>query len=616
MCHKCNNTSICKQDDCSCPVRDLSTDCVLYTGANLTCSGIQSKTVLTDLIEQLDEFICTLVQQSTSTTTLLSIGEGEDIYSGADLQGRKKIRTLKINSLGLPGGLDIVKPLELDPSDGLVIPSRKLKVNNLGTTGFDLVKPLELDANDGLVISAKKIDSDSLSIVDSGTTLKIDTPSFGTLKVFYVNSGYYGSQELGTRIKPFKTLKKAIEAYVDAPNGGTHLSPVNNNLVQIELLSNVTADSTTPLSVIGLNIKGNGFQIIMYHTQEYPISTKYLIDLDPKTGNGSLLNPINMTFDNIRFISVNTPKIIYNLNYTSPTFTGSQNMARITLLNCLIHEATYAGSNSSAYTNTGQFHFGVPVFAQNTLPGDAYMIKVENVTWDNGSGLILSNCDLRPTTSTALYYKNTVGGINDKLKIDFNYRYRNYSTISGPDYLNSLVVNSIVLENDFATTNIGANNTFIKVSELVSVSHPSSVGGQDAFIKTIGPSTAVISKGDFYIEKFNNLIQMDSDTTAIDLTNFDASAAIISDSVNGAFKFNGTPGVQKYVWVQDSIIINVKQGTPQINYILPLASFATVNGAMFTLQSSYPDDAAALAGGLISNNIYFNTTTNSLTRIV
>jgi hypothetical protein len=616
MCHKCKNTNICKQDDCSCPVKDLSTDCVLYTGNNLSCSGIQSNTILTDLIEQLDEFICTLVQQSTYTTTLLSVGEGEDIYSGADLQGRKKIRTIKVNSLGLPGSFDLVKPLEFDPSDGLIIPSRKLKIDNLGTVGFDLVKPLELDANDGLVISAKKIDSDSLSIVDSGNTLKIDTPSFGTLKIFYVNQNYYGLQELGTRIKPFKSLKKAIEAYIDAPNGGTELSPVNNNLVQIELLSNVTADNTTPLSVNGLNIQGNGFTITMYHTQEYPISTKYLIDLDPKTGNGSLLTPINMTFDNIRLISVNTPKIVYNLNYTSPTYTGSQNIARMTFLNCLIHDATYAGVNSSAYTNTGQFHFGVPVFAQNTLPGDAYMIKVENVTWDNNSGIILSNCELRPTTSTGLYLKNTVAGVNDKLTIDFNFRYRNYSTISGPDYLNSLTVNSIVLENDFATTNIGADTTFFKAADLVSINHPSIVGGQDSFIKTIGPCTAVISKGDFYIEKFNNLIQMDSDTTAIDLTNFDASAAIISDNVNGAFKFNGTPGVQKYVWVQDSIIRDVKQGTPQINYILPSAGFATVNGAMFTGQSSYPDDAAALAGGLISNNIYFNTTTNSLTRIV
>lgn len=573
-CYQCNQPTLCVTNDCSCPVKDLSTDCILYTGDDLACSGIKNKTILTDLIQQLDEFICNLTGQST---VLISVGTGTSIYKGVDLQGRKEIRTIK--------------------------------VNNLGTTGYDLVKPLELDTNGGVLIPSKKIDSDSLLIADSGTTLKIDIPSFSPLRIFYVNTSYTGSQELGTRIKPFKTLKNAILAYIDATNGGTHLSPVNNNLVQIELLSNVTADSTTPLSVNGLNIQGNGFTINMYHTQEYPISTKYLIDLDPKISNGSLSTPINMTFSNVRLLSFNTQKIIYNLNYTSPTFSGSQNLVKITFSSCLIHDATYSGVNSSAYTTTGQTHFGVPVLAQNTLPGDAYMIKVENTSWDNSSGIILSNCELKPTTSTALYCKNTTLGVSDKLIIDFSYRYRNYSTISGTQYLNSITVNSIVLENT------GSGNTFIKISELVSNGHPSEVGGQDSFIKTIGHCGVIISKGDFYIEKFNNLIQMNSESTFVELTNFDASGVTISDSTYGAFKFNGTPGTQKYVSVQDSKINNVKQGLPLTNYILPSASFAIVNGAMFSLATPYVDNAAALSGGLISNNMYFNTTTNLLTKV-
>jgi hypothetical protein len=262
-----------------------------------------------------------------------------------------------------------------------------------------------------------------------------------------------------------------------------------------------------------------------------------------------------------------------------------------------------------AYTNTGQTHFGAPVLAQNTLPGDAYMIKIENTSWDNSSGIILSNCELRPTTSTALYCKNSTLGVSNKLIIDFTYRYRNYSTLSGTQYLNSTTVNSIVLENT------GSGNTFIKISELVSNGHPSGVGGQDSFIKTIGHCGVIISKGDFYIEKFNNLIQMNSDSTSVELTNFDANGVIISDSTHGAFKFNGTPGTQKYVSIQDSKINNVKQGSPSINYILPSASFAIVNGAMFSLATPYVNNAAALAGGLISNNMYFNTTTNLLTKV-
>ncbi len=573
-CYQCNQPTLCVTNDCSCPVKDLSTDCILYTGDDLDCSGIKNKTILTDLIQQLDEFICNLTGQST---VLISVGTGTSIYKGVDLQGRKEIRTIK--------------------------------VNNLGTTGYDLVKPLELDTNGGVLIPSKKIDSDSLLITDSGTTLKIDIPSFSPLRIFYVNTSYTGSQELGTRIKPFKTLKNAILAYIDATNGGTHLSPVNNNLVQIELLSNVTADSTTPLSVNGLNIQGNGFTINMYHTQEYPISTKYLIDLDPKISNGSLSTPINMTFSNVRLLSFNTQKIVHNLNFTSPTFSGSQNLVKITFSSCLIHDATYAGVNSSAYTNTGQTHFGVSVLAQNTLPGDAYMIKIENTSWDGAGGIILSNCELRPTTSTALYCKNSILGVSDKLIIDFTYRYRNYSTISGTQYLNSTTVNSIVLEDT------GSGNTFIKISELVSNGHPSEVGGQDSFIKTIGHCVVIISKGDFYIEKFNNLIQMNSDSTSVELTNFDASGVTISDSTYGAFKFDGTPGAQKYISVQDSKINNVKQGSPLTNYILPSASFAIVNGAMFSLATPYVDNAAALTGGLISNNMYFNTTTNLLTKV-
>ena len=58
-CYQCNQQPLCNQNDCSCPVKDLSTDCVLYTGADLTCSGIKSQTILTELIQQLDEFICT-----------------------------------------------------------------------------------------------------------------------------------------------------------------------------------------------------------------------------------------------------------------------------------------------------------------------------------------------------------------------------------------------------------------------------------------------------------------------------------------------------------------------------------------------------------------------------
>ena len=102
-CHQCNTQPLCSQNDCSCPVKDLSTDCVLYTGVDLTCSGIPSKTILTDLIEQLDEFICTLSQQSSSIN-LVNIGTGSGIYRNTTLTGDKELRSIK----GIEDFLEVV----------------------------------------------------------------------------------------------------------------------------------------------------------------------------------------------------------------------------------------------------------------------------------------------------------------------------------------------------------------------------------------------------------------------------------------------------------------------------------------------------------------------------
>lgn len=65
----CNQPPNCTTNDCSCPIKDLSTDCVLYTGDDLPCSGIKKNTIITELIQQLDTFVCTLMQQTVVTPT-------------------------------------------------------------------------------------------------------------------------------------------------------------------------------------------------------------------------------------------------------------------------------------------------------------------------------------------------------------------------------------------------------------------------------------------------------------------------------------------------------------------------------------------------------------------
>ena len=97
-CHECNKKPLCKQNDCSCPVKDLSTDCVLYTGENLDCINIYSGTILTEVIQELHEFICKFAEAvggGGSSFNLINIGTGSGIYRNTTLTGNKELRSIK-----------------------------------------------------------------------------------------------------------------------------------------------------------------------------------------------------------------------------------------------------------------------------------------------------------------------------------------------------------------------------------------------------------------------------------------------------------------------------------------------------------------------------------------
>ncbi len=89
----CNPAPCQEPQDCSCPTI-LSTDCVTYKGDDLECSGIKQGTILTELIQQLDAFICQVRDDLLNAFSLKNIGAGAKIYKGDDLLGRKELRTV------------------------------------------------------------------------------------------------------------------------------------------------------------------------------------------------------------------------------------------------------------------------------------------------------------------------------------------------------------------------------------------------------------------------------------------------------------------------------------------------------------------------------------------
>lgn len=112
MCHTCQQNNCgcppvipdtflcqeCPSEPCACPVK-ISTDCVTYDNDDLPCTGIIKGTILTDLIQQLDTYICTAIEQLYNSLNLVNIGLGAKIYKGVDGIGRKELRSIGGSSL-------------------------------------------------------------------------------------------------------------------------------------------------------------------------------------------------------------------------------------------------------------------------------------------------------------------------------------------------------------------------------------------------------------------------------------------------------------------------------------------------------------------------------------
>jgi len=84
---------LCPPEPCTCPVADLSTDCIVLA-QDLECSGVSAGTVFTEAVQQLDEYICTAIAELIASINLVNVGSGAQIYKGVDGIGRKELKTI------------------------------------------------------------------------------------------------------------------------------------------------------------------------------------------------------------------------------------------------------------------------------------------------------------------------------------------------------------------------------------------------------------------------------------------------------------------------------------------------------------------------------------------
>ena len=187
MCN-CGNTittnticTTCVPTDCACPIKDFSTDCIQYTGDNLPCTEILQGTLMTEVILQLDTYLCDLSEQLANSFSLISIGDGTRVFRGVDGIGRKEIRSLISTNTIITIDLSVDdKEIEIG-LDTLVLKDFiqdnqiTYSVANVGT-GAGVYKQA-IRTGDNVEFKLRKIKStqNSFSIVESGDDIVITT---------------------------------------------------------------------------------------------------------------------------------------------------------------------------------------------------------------------------------------------------------------------------------------------------------------------------------------------------------------------------------------------------------------------------------------------------------
>lgn len=93
-CNSCNCTcqEPCLTPDCACKVF-ITTDCVTLT-EDLPCSNIAKGLTETEVLKQLDAYICERFQSVENFLQIVNVGGGAGIYKGISVLGKKELKSL------------------------------------------------------------------------------------------------------------------------------------------------------------------------------------------------------------------------------------------------------------------------------------------------------------------------------------------------------------------------------------------------------------------------------------------------------------------------------------------------------------------------------------------
>lgn len=648
-CSKCNQNNTCgctqkyvhqsicnecpPQQPCDCPVKDLSTDCVLYNQDDIVCNDVVvvgQNTILSNALNNIVSWACQKFTDLQNYLRLINVGTGAEIYAGDNLIGEKKLRKLNSGSNIITvtqNTNDITFDIDEDELNSFIESNQKTySADNVGGGVEIYVEPQDPPVGDTTTFKFRTLISESLVITPDGDEIKIETPTDTNIKQFYVNENYIGV-ETGSILKPYKKLMSALIAAIGSGDITSPEFEGANIILQTDVIV-TQADLNLPenavlqnkISVNTLTIKsenGETKQIAFQGTTDYPIDTEFLFNEVGVDGNLDLNRSIFMILDGIKLYSETVKGMVRSKSYNRGAIDVTKPNAALFFNNGIVENAysplgTYIIAKDSANNNITLF--GSDVYVQDSITNDTpHVLAYGRGT--NGEGSFTCNGTKIIGSSQTHFKLLSTSFASESIEVTTN-TYRvptNDITPTTPGvYLPKTDVYKIHIENASARIFRYEDNSDTAKN---SVDGGVYVGGTNSYFKCENPLLSTTSfrvdSGFIYDGYANYLLETDKDFGNRELVNCNFSS--LTTEI-GAFDYIGAVVGNKDVYIEGSEIKNVEN--PSITNITVSAVSANVNNYMYSSTTAFADDVAALVAGLIKGNIYYNTTSNSLKRVV
>lgn len=288
----CNNCDPCEEGDnsCNCIQKDMSTDCVAYTGDDLPCTGIEQNTVLTVVIQNMDAFICNKFEEAIQYLTLINIGTGAEVFAGITGIGNKQLRTILSGNLNLVDVIENTETIDITPgtpSLDLTTDILSLIVTTLaGATTFDTVD-LSSYAIDTFVQSASFDEgTQNLTLVrNNGEADIVVNLSFLYDPNINVVSGSYTSPTITLTLSDTSTVDIDVTTLL----AEVAAAQVKSDYLEANSSSAAFIENKNPSKTVVLGVAGN------YNVLD--TDNNYIIEID----NGA--NDVTISFASITAIT-------------------------------------------------------------------------------------------------------------------------------------------------------------------------------------------------------------------------------------------------------------------------------------------------------------------------